>query len=301
MKKTLSILATLFLVLVMAFTVTACSADKDDGRNDNGAAYTASYYLEDNYIYFGEYPQSIKADDVTITAMQDSRGYYLGSDGYYYVKVTANPYVSWSLFTFSTGDTVTSGTVYYFKVEPIRWRILSTDGKTAFILCDSIIANKRYDDSSNNYKNSEVRQWLNETFYETAFSEMQKEIILITKVDNSVSSTGYSSNSYACEDTEDKIFLLSYKEVTNSAYGFSQDQYEYDTARRMQTSDYSRATGAGIYFGSSYYGNWCWWLRSPSINGSDYAHAINPDGRTTSDDRVDFSSDGVVPALQIRL
>ena len=47
---------------------------------------------EQRYVYFGEYPQTIKADDVEITEIQDERGYYLGTDGYYYAKVISRPY-----------------------------------------------------------------------------------------------------------------------------------------------------------------------------------------------------------------
>ena len=258
-----------------------------------------AYYRDGNYIYFGEYPQTLKADSVTITETQDTRGYYLGSDGCYYAKVVASPYSS--SYTFSTGATVSSGTTYYFKVELIRWRILSEDGETALILCDSIIANHRYDDSSNNYASSEIRQWLNATFYETAFSELQRELILTTTVDNSVYSTGYSSNPYACENTNDKIFLLSYREVTNSAYGFSSDYSSYDTACRMQTSDYSRASGVWMITNSSYYGNGYWWLRSPYIDNSSIARIVRSDGYVDDDNSVYLSDDGVVPALRIRL
>lgn len=269
---------------------------------DNECPYT----LDGNYIYFGEYPQSIKADNVTISSTVDDRDYFLGSDGCYYAQVVANPYGS--SYTFSTGASVTDGTTYYFKVEPIRWRILSEDGETALILCDSIIANHRYDDSSNNYASSEIRQWLNATFYETAFSELQRELILTTTVDNSVYSTGYSSNSYVCEDTNDKIFLLSYMEVTNSVYGFSSDNLDYDTACRI-TSDYSRAAGVWMTTDNSYYGNSYWWLRSPSRAYAVDARYVYYYGSTSTGPynsisgvhTVNFSTTGVVPALRIRL
>ncbi|MBO5304263.1 MAG: InlB B-repeat-containing protein, partial [Clostridia bacterium] len=123
-----------------------------------------------DYVYFGSYPQTIKEDDVTITTTTNDKGYYLGSDNEWYAKVTASPYES--NYTFSTGTTVTSGTVYYFKVEPIRWRILTESNGKAFILCDSVVDTHIYDDSSNNYANSEIRAWLNDTFYDTAFSTL---------------------------------------------------------------------------------------------------------------------------------
>ena len=257
------------------------------------------YYREGNYIWFGEYPQTIKANDVTVGTTTDSRGYYLGSDGLYYAKVTATPY---SGYKFSNDTTVTSGTEYYFKVEPIKWRILNESGGTALILCESIIANKRYDDSSNNYMNSEIRAWLNNEFYNTAFTALQKELIQITNVDNSVYSTGYDSNPYACANTNDKIFLPSYREMVNSAYGFNSNSSAYDTARRRLTSDYSRATGAYMNTDTSYYyGNGYWWLRSPDNIYSLYALFVYRSGDVVYKYYVYDTIYGVVPALKIQL
>ena len=254
--------------------------------------YVTPYERDGDYIYFGEYPQTIKANDVEITSTVDERGYYLGSDGSWYAKVTASPLESG--YTFSSGSTVCSGSAYYFKVELIRWRIFSTDGETALIVCDSIIANKAYDGGKdNNYANSDIRVWLNATFYETAFSDLQREIILTTTVDNNVASTGYSSNPYACEDTDDNIFLLSYLEAKTYMPNYAD--------RRMETSDYSRATGAWMYTSSSYYGNGFFWLRSPDYNNYYYARYVNRDGSIDYYSHVGSSHIGVVPALQIRL
>lgn len=49
------------------------------------------------------------------------------------------------------GNAVTDGTVYYFKVEPILWRILSQSDGTALILCDGIIANKAFTNDGDGY------------------------------------------------------------------------------------------------------------------------------------------------------
>ena len=159
---------------------------------------------------------------------------------------------------------------------------------------------KQYDSSYNNYKDSDIRAWLNATFYEEAFSELQRNTILTTTVDNSAYSTGDSLNKYACEDTEDKIFLLSYREVTNADYGFATSSSTYDAARRMQTSDYTRATGASTFIGASYYGNGSWWLRSPYSAMGAHAQTVSREGYKNSD-QVSRGIYGVVPALQIRL
>ena len=270
---------------------------------------------EYEYIYFGEYPQSVKAEDVTITSTQDSRGYYLGSDGSYYAKVTALPN---GVYTFTNGASIANNTVYYFKVEPIRWRILSEENGEALILCDSIIEKTKFQSSyysigsfyytkangapegtyANNYEYSEVRAWLNSTFLENTFSEEEQAKILTTLVDNSVASTGYTSNPYACNDTNDKIFLLSAAEVMSSDYGFSSSTGS-DKARYMVLSDYARALGLYMGTSSSYYGNGYWWLRSPDYDYSPYARRVDLGGDIAY--YGVYSGYGVVPALRIRL
>ena len=270
-----------------------------------------------SYILFGQYPQTIKAEDVTITSdTPDEDGYYLGSDGARYAKVVAEPHVSPDSdnYKFSDNSSVTSGNTYYFKVEPIRWRILSESNGKAFIICDSIIANHYYHHTTsstmvkgglayaNNYKHSDIRAWLNDEFYNTAFGELQQALIATTEVDNSVESTGSSSNPYACENTNDKIFLPSYSEIVNIDYGFASSSLTGDTARRMLTSDYSRATGACMHpISTSYYGNGLWWLRSPYSDDRRFARIVKYDGDVRNYTFVDDVDYGVVPALNLTL
>ena len=253
------------------------------------------YTREGDYIYFGEYPQTIKSSDVTVGDV-----------------VVADPWGSGN--TFSDGSAVTEGNTYYFKVEPIRWRILSESDGSAFILADGIIANHYYHHTlsrttiegetvyANNYKHSDIRAWLNDEFLNAAFGEAAQMLIEITEVDNSVYSTGNSSsNEYACENTFDKVFLLSYREVTDSAYGFAISS-TYDTARRMTVSDYARSTGAYMYTSSSYFGCGLWWLRSPDNRNGYYARRVSDYGYAGGHNYVDHGDHcGVVPALNIIL
>ena len=263
-------------------------------KNDEGDA-------QGEYILFGWYPQTIKASDVTVDDVADEDGYYLGSDGERYAKVVAYPYESG--YTFSDGSEVTNGETYYFKVEPIRWRILSESDGSTFILADGIIANKAYDFYRNNYKNSDIRAWLNGEFLNSAFGDIAQSLIETTEVDNSASSTGYDSDRYACENTFDKVFLLSYREVVNSEYGFSSDNEDYDTARRMTVSDYARSTGASMDT-SSYFGCGRWWLRSPYSGNDRQVRCIGSNGNnnsTYSNYYVFVDYYGVVPAMNIML
>ena len=263
------------------------------------------------YILFGEYPQTIKSSDVTVGDVADEDGYYLGSDGERYAKVVADP-PSYD-YTFSDGSAVTSGNTYYFKVEPIRWRILSESDGSAFILADGIIADHYYHHTlsrttiegetvyANNYKHSDIRAWLNGEFLNAAFGEVAQMLIETTEVDNSAYSTGSSSNPYACENTFDKVFLLSYREVTDSAYGFASHSIMNDAARRMNVSDYARSTGAFMSTSSSSLGCGSWWLRSPRNDGSYVARGVTSDGHADSSYSVNTYGRGVVPALNITL
>ena len=262
------------------------------------------------YILFGEYPQTVKAEAVAITETIDYRGYYLGSDGAYYAKVTANP--RGSGYTFTTGTTIEQGTVYYFKVEPIKWRILDEGDGTATILCEMIIDARRFDDGSNDYADSEIRAWLNENFYETAFNKLESMIINTVRVDNGVKSTmpygetlNDGVNAYACADTYDKVWLMSEEEITRSWKFVNYASCDTsDAQRRKKTTDYAKANYAWTHTTiPTYYGNGEWWLRSPHYGDSYIPRYVSAGGNAygADIDRVDYSHRGVVPALQITL
>ena len=265
------------------------------------------YVKEDNYIYFGEYPQTIKADDVTITQFYDERGYHIGSDGCSYAAVTVLfDDGQGSGYKFSSGKTVENKQTYYFKVEPIRWRILSESDGNATIMCDMIIDVGIYGTkgTKNNYAMSEIRRWLNDNFYVSAFNDLQRQIIVATNVDNSAASTGYAQNPYACENTYDFVYLLSYKDALNSGYGFETIAPFSDESKMLITSDYTRALGAWMSTSKSNYGAGIWWLRSPEANKygttPTSVYAIQYDGSVGGGQEC-TGSYGVVPVLKIKL
>ena len=292
-----------------------------------------NYCRHGNNIYFGTYPQS-KVTDSTLTsalttlagtlptssnsADWTSYGYYISGNvsnfmwyidkeysgekyrGVYFTSY--RPY--WCTYSSSTGNTYQddngyyTSTVYWFKYEPIKWRILKESDGKALILADLALDSQQFDYTggysySNNYANSTIRAWLNNKFYNTAFTSLQKDLIEITNVDNSVSSTGYSSNPYVCENTEDNVFLLSYKEA--STYLTS------DSERQMKSSDYAKSQGCSQWTDSSYKGNCDWWLRSPCDDYSDSARDVSRDGLIGGNYYVHDTHYGVLPALVIRL
>ncbi len=239
--------------------------------------------IKDGYIYFGEYPQTLKEKTVKITSTEpDADGYYLGSDGERYARVTAKPYKN----TYYFNDKVTSiidGVTYYFKVEPIKWKIEEEGSGPYKLISDLIIDCQMYYSSldnrtidgqtiyANNYKYSDIRSWLNNEFINKAFTEDLQEYINTIGVYNGASSMGASSDKFACENTYDKVYLPSYQEMVNVNYGYSKSVSDSDSARRKQVTDYAKAMGCYMNTGSTYYNNGYYWLRSPIIyKGTTY-------------------------------
>ncbi len=310
------------------------------------------------YLYFGEYPQTIKPTSVTVSSTPDANGYYLGSDGERYYKYTVN----WDLDALgasqeeitamgmnlaSDGEQIMlNGTEYYFRMERLKWRILGeqSDG-TTLVVCDNIVQGTAFQpyytssgsyyyatdasgniltDSTgaqayaNNYEVSQLRSFLNNDFYNMAFSTNQRAMIAEVTVDNSASTTNSATNPYICANTLDNVFALSYNDVVNSNYGFEAEAGTQDTARYWATNDFAKATGTmtitaeyialmGYAEGSEeyelfapYIGSGLVWLRSPDSIYSYYALGVYI-GYAAYDSDVDNPLYGAVPALQIRL
>ncbi len=219
-------------------------------------------------------------------------------------------------------------TVYWFKYEPIEWRVLEQKDGTALLMANIILDSQAYQNDSgewidyntsythsngapagtdvNNYEYSTIRSWLRDTFYETAFNAAAQSLIETTEVDNSAASTESNDNPYACENTQDKVFLLSYQEILNTSYGFNSSASAYDAARQLQSTDYAKSQGVNVrdYYNSVYDGNGWWLLRSPDYSEANrLTRHVSVYG--TADGRygigIYYACSGVVPALRIRL
>ncbi|MCR4789468.1 MAG: DUF6273 domain-containing protein [Treponemataceae bacterium] len=233
-----------------------------------------------------------------------------------------------------------SGTNYYFKVQPIEWRVLTNNynstGKKLLLAENILTANVPYYYSNsgtrsvgtdttvyrNNYKYSQIRAYLNglnyynnsntvvttyneNGFLQKAFTTSAQDLIETTEVDNSAASTNPDGNStlwnsgrndYACDNTSDKIFLLSEKEVTTSTYGFAAcNNSGTGNARIRVTTDYAKANYA--YQPQTNVHGGFWWLRSPYYCDSSNARIIDATGNANAYRYVNYSNGGVCPAL----
>lgn len=277
----------------------------------------------------GKYPQTVVEDSATLDALAsatdpDSDGYLeYGSDEY--KKVTASPYAS-SYPSASGSTTFTTGSTYYFKVEPIQWRVLSGVGTSSGLLLAPKILDKgpvyclesayRTIDGArvyaNNYKYSSLRAYLNGIdgggysagnyagvgFLNKAFTSAEQNWIVSASVDNSAATTDNSTNSYASADTTDKIFALSYQDTLNTNYGFSGSS-SMDSTRQVVVSDYARAIGAYMFTGA-YYGMSEWLTRSPLSSDNGKVSSVEASGALGSKDSISTNCD-ILPALRVNL
>lgn len=270
------------------------------------------YCLHESFVYMGYYPQTIKSTSVTINnnISVDENGCFTGSDGKKYAKVVASPKESG--YKFSSGSTINSGSVYYFKVEPIKWQILEEEDGKAFLRCENIIDTKCFNPFTyerriggstiyaNNWQYSSLREWLNGSFYKTAFGNSSQSIIQSTYLDNknmATLSTDAITEKYvkSQNNTYDKVFLLCEKDMYKSKYGFS---YDVTVAARTKfASDYARASGVRI----SSSGRGQSWVRSPaSIYLGQAVVVVDKDGYINAASEVERLM-GVIPSLWIKL
>lgn len=240
----------LFLLSCILTTVSACNYQPLQNHSQ---------------ITFGIYPQTRISSEILIESLEaveqpETNGWYL-FENEYYAKVVAE-FDPRSTHHFKNGDLIVSGNSYWFKCEPISWYVLEDYGETYYLLSSLILDGHRFNDYwtgvnengfyPNNYEQSEIRNWLNSDFYETAFS-LEKSQVQTTTVNNNASTTASKNNPYACNDTKDKVFLPSYKDFLTTKFGFASTKNK-TKSRCCEITDY-----AIIKDGSNFY-----WTRSPS-------------------------------------
>ncbi len=270
-------------------------------------------WISYEYYYFDGY--TVKTEDL----MHYADVYYNG-DLYRAVKITKHRLSRTDILTFlDQADPYTNGyelkTVYWFKYEPLRWQIL--DPETGLMVCETIIDSQPYSntvyaygtdpvfgveyDSSetsylgywndfehqniaNDYETSSIRAWLNDDFYNVAFTADERAVIAETTLDNSAISEKYSC--YDGNETQDKVFLLSYEDAADTQHGFN-----YDYERMARGSEYAKSQGLFVEeTGSS-----IWSLRTPNA-GSKYTTCVSITGKIEYVN-VDYTCIGVRPAI----
>lgn len=65
-----------------------------------------------------------------------------------------------------------------YNGEIIEWYVVSVEDDRALLLSRYVLEQRRFDANPGGWDTSEIREWLNGEFYETSFSENEKELII---------------------------------------------------------------------------------------------------------------------------
>ena len=268
-----------------------------------------SSYNAKNRIWYDE--DTVILDDTMYQTLQDADDWDQNNeivvDGSKYRRIQKSdarevsndttPWYCWYSWNVTGGDS----TWHYFKYEPIKWRVLSTNDKQALLLADVSLDVQKYYDADyedlplnnvtkNNWKASSLRAWLNQTTYreksfvDTAFTSEEQAAIINTVSENKVT---------------DKIRLISTEEIwgstTAESYGFTKDNSVSDEARRSKTSTYAKAMGISISKETKGYSNW--WICPANGSSVQYDGQRQPWGDMISITYLD----GVRPVLKLDL
>ena len=256
MKRKTVCLICAFVIFMSAFSgAFSVCANEEAGEKVIAASLKTGDVFE-----FGYYPQTVVSDRALINQL-DSVEAKMISYGYRYFNSDVTVDMSYADITYNCdryrkvyiGSYRNSGweenqaqykhgyyskCTYYFKWEPIQWTVMQTDGRiTAH--ANVVLDEKVYRDADEAYwENSDMRAWLNGEFYSAAFSEENKAVMLNEEVENKMNSV---SHAYGGENTNDRVWLLSYYEMT-AENGFKQSLSE--SGAFVDACDYAYSQGA---------------------------------------------------------
>jgi len=196
--------------------------------------------------------------------------------------------------------------------DEIEWYVLNQKDSKILLLSKYVLDTKPYHEENTEvtWEKSSIREWLNSTFYNFAFSDEEKKYICKTKLANN------DNEKYGTEggqSTVDQVFLLSIEEA-KEYFNFTYDSESLDGFEEYSESalderligvvtDYAILNGASSYLieeGSEECSTW-WYLRSMGGNNKIPA-IVEPWGYINAHGYPSFFVDtpnGVRPAIWV--
>lgn len=296
------------------------SGGEGDGSDVPRAEYTRETIDGVTYIFYGSAPQKAAGTEITgvlqnlVSTSQitpNESGYYTyGGVEYACVKGTEDS----AGRKLSNGLAVEKDKYYFFTIDPIRWRVLEENDGEALLLCDTVLGEYCFNPTdsynrlgylvgteiqSNDYAESALRTYVNDTLYNSVFTISEKQFVLEKTVYNRPAESAFVVSEGLMTSSDDKLFTLSYREAVKEEYGLLVAK---DKVMATIVSDYQVC--CGIYcqrVGNYYYAPW--WLRT-SGSHVNYGNIVTFDGVIGTDARCSVNLDyvcGVRPALWLKV
>ena len=261
-----------------------------NGYKDSKTQITECTYLKaDRLRKNGEYKEAY-AIYWTILEYKDVSEIMRNDEGFSAIVAHINE------FQAQAGNYVNFGSYPQTEVgnddTPIEWMVLENNGETALLVSRYALDCKPYNEKreATTWETCTLRGWLNNEFFDKAFSAEEKQFILQSDV-SADKNPKYDTN--PGNATKDNVFLLSIVEANKF--------FKNDDARKCAPTDYAIQQGAYTSDSSKVEGRktcW-WWLRSPG----DYSSSAAGVG-TVGSISLDYVRDRCVavrPCVRVRL
>ena len=187
----------------------------------------------------------------------------------------------------TVGVSVTFGSYYNDNSETksgIEWTVVEKKNGSVYLMTSDIIDCVPYDIDSGRaekgsvWKDSYIRRWLNEDFYDTAFTDEEKAIINETDITVKYYPKGIESKE--TEKSTDRVFLLSDKQAKKLAVEqlaapitkYASEKYD-SVSSNMDNGAWNITNVSGS---STDIGKGTWWIMSPG--SYYYGSCVDRDG-----------------------
>ncbi len=178
--------------------------------------------------------------------------------------------------------------------EDVEWLVLAKEGNEVLVISKYALDCQQYNTSYTHvtWETCSLREWLNGTFINNAFSAEEQAMIPTVTV-SADKNPDYSMD--PGNATQDKVFLLS---ITEANQYFTSDE-----ARKCAPTDYAIAQGADAYDSYKAGGRAAcrWWLRSPGCSQAEAAYVRNDGDVYGYSNTVCNDNYAVRPAMWITL
>ena len=250
-----------------------------EGTDDLNEAAEIATWKSYNY-YYGNgvyYNGNMAANDFAEFA-----DFVLEGVKYRAVRFTQfRPYLTGNItgesFSYVDNNGYSLNTVYFFKYEPVQWIVL--DPSTGFVVSTKHIDSQAFSNYlvkvgadmygadeyfANDYSHSSIKPWLNDDFYNTAFTDYQKSNI---NADNDLGG----------------IYLLSTEEIENN------------TMPDYVGTDYAECQGLHNYGAIGC----CRWTRTATAV-SEFPYSASDSGVLFTGDSANYTCFGICPAMNLK-
>lgn len=150
------------------------------------------------------------------------------------------------------------------EIEDIEWNVIDENEHELLLISTKCLDAKKYHNTQEyvEWANCDLRKWLNSDFYNAAFSFSEKERILAV---NNKNTTVVFGKFLACQETVDKVFILSIDEL--GKYLHIDYIKTHNPELEAFVTKYATKRGADY---DIIKGRGTWWLRTCKFNSGAY-------------------------------